>query len=89
MRPKISLSVFILCVSLVLLVFACDKAPVIEGVYTSVPDKQYNFDGNSVEVVEFLSFYCGTCYGFERSIPVIRGNFPKKIKWKIVPIYWG
>ncbi|MFZ3071701.1 MAG: DsbA family protein [Thermodesulfobacteriota bacterium] len=65
------------------------ESPLIEGQFSRVPFQQYNFDGKTVEVVEFLSFYCGSCYAFEKSIPVIKGNFPKKIKWKIVPIYWG
>ncbi|MBI5598878.1 MAG: DsbA family protein [Deltaproteobacteria bacterium] len=54
-----------------------------------VPGQQYRFDGKTVEVMEFMSFYCGHCYTFEKSIPVIKGNFPKKIKWRMVPIYWG
>ena len=61
----------------------------IEGVYDRVSGQQLKFDGNVVEIVEFLSFYCGHCYHFEKSIPVIKGNFPKKIKWKTIPIYWG
>ncbi len=65
------------------------EAPLIKGAYKTLPGHQYKFDGKTVEVVEFLSFYCGSCYAFEKSIPVIKGNFPKKIKWKTVPIYWA
>lgn len=65
------------------------EPPSIEGSFTRIPGKEYRFDGKAVEVVEFLSFYCGSCYEFERHIPVIKGNFPKKIKWKVVPVYWG
>ncbi len=65
------------------------SSPTIEGVHTKLPGKKFNFDGKTVEVVEFMSFYCHTCYEFEKYIPVIRGNFPKKIKWTIVPVYWG
>lgn len=61
----------------------------LKGSFTRVPGKDFGFDGKTVEVVEFLSFYCGHCYEFEKSIPVIRGNFPKKVNWKIVPIHWG
>jgi predicted DsbA family dithiol-disulfide isomerase len=61
----------------------------IRGVYTKLPLHQFKFDGKTVEVIEFLSFYCDGCYSFERAIPAIKGNFPKKIKWKTVPIYWG
>lgn len=61
----------------------------IAGVHTTLPGETFKFDGKSVEVLEFLSFSCRHCYSFERSIPVIKGNFPKKIQWKIVPIYWG
>ncbi len=63
--------------------------PSINGIYTQLPGHQFKFDGEQVEVVEFLSFYCHTCYDFERSIPIIKGNFPKKIKWTIIPMYWG
>jgi thiol:disulfide interchange protein DsbA len=54
-----------------------------------MPEHKFEFDGKEVEVIEFLSFYCGHCYEFEKSIPVVKGNFPKKIKWKVVPVYWG
>lgn len=63
--------------------------PKIVGVFTEVPGQEFVFDGRGVEIVEFLSFYCSHCYHFEKSIPVVKGNFPKKIKWKTVPIYWG
>lgn len=79
----------IIFLMLILPALALAKEPNIKGEYTRMPDKQFVFDGKTVEVMEFLSFYCGTCYNFERSIPVIKGNFPKKIKWKIVPLYWG
>jgi thiol:disulfide interchange protein DsbA len=65
------------------------SAPQIKGQYTFVPGKDFKYDGKTVEVLEFLSFYCGHCYEFENSIPAIKGNFPKKIKWKIAPVYWG
>ncbi|MBE7415784.1 MAG: DsbA family protein [Deltaproteobacteria bacterium] len=64
-------------------------APSIKGTYTEVQGKEFKFDGKTVEVVEFLSFYCGSCYKFEESVPVVKGNFPRKIKWTIVPVYWG
>lgn len=83
----------VVVLSLLLVVFSltayADEAPSIPGVYTNLPWPEYRFDGKTVEVTEFMSFYCHTCYNFERSIPIIKGNFPKKIKWKIVPIYWG
>jgi predicted DsbA family dithiol-disulfide isomerase len=59
------------------------------GVYSTLPGEEFNFDGKKIEVMEFMSFYCHTCYNFERSIPVIKGNFPKKITWKVIPIHWG
>ncbi len=65
------------------------KIPGIVGVYDTLPGKDFKFDGKTVEIVEFISFYCHTCYDFEKSIPIIKGAFPKKIKWKLVPIYWG
>lgn len=67
---------------------AADK-PDIEGGYEQLAEHDFVFDGKQVEVVEFLNFYCGHCYNFESSIPVIKGNFPKKIKWRTVPLYWG
>lgn len=60
-----------------------------KGSFTRVPGKEFRYDGKTVEVVEFLSFYCGSCYEFESAVPVIKGNFPKKVKWSIVPVYWG
>jgi thiol:disulfide interchange protein DsbA len=65
------------------------EMPKIVGVYEKVPGKEFSFDGKTVEIIEFLSFYCGHCYNFERAIPVIKGNFPGKITWKVVPMYWG
>lgn len=65
------------------------EMPSIKGKFQQVPGKEFRFDGRTVEVIEFLSFYCGTCYAFEKSVPVIKGNFPKKIKWRTVPVYWG
>ncbi len=63
--------------------------PNIVGVHTKLEGENFKFDGKTVEVIEFMSFYCHTCYDFEKYIPEIRGNFPKKIKWKAVPIYWS
>ncbi len=63
--------------------------PEIEGIYENVPGHTLSFDGKEVEIIEFLNFYCGHCYSFEKDIPVIKGNFPKKIRWKTVPLYWG
>ena len=65
------------------------EKPSIKGTYTQLPGEQFKFDGKTVEVVEFLSFYCHACYVFESAIPVIKGNLPKKISWKVVPLYWG
>jgi len=61
----------------------------IVGAHDRVPGQSFTYDGKQIEIVEFLSFYCGHCYNFERSIPIIKGNFPKKIKWKTLPIFWG
>ncbi|RJR15340.1 MAG: hypothetical protein C4581_12275 [Nitrospiraceae bacterium] len=61
----------------------------IKGKYEKLQGFEFKYDGKTVEVIEFLSFYCDGCYTFEKSIPVIKGNFPKKISWKIYPLYWG
>lgn len=66
-----------------------EEAPAIKGIYTKVPGVEFDFNGKQVRIIEFFSFYCGHCYQFEKSIPVIKGNFPKKTKWEQVPIYWG
>jgi thiol:disulfide interchange protein DsbA len=79
--------------SVLLIFFSCsayaENKPMIVGVYKEVPGKEFKFDGKQVEIIEFLSFYCGHCYKFEKSIPVLKGNFPKKIVWKTIPVYWG
>lgn len=61
----------------------------IKGKYTKVFGAEFEFDGSQVEIIEFFSFYCSHCYEFEKAIPVIKGNFPKRTKWEQVPIYWG
>ena len=61
----------------------------IIGEHTKIAGEKFTYDGKTVEVMEFMSFYCHTCYEFEKAIPVIKGNFPKKIKWKTLAIYWG
>jgi thiol:disulfide interchange protein DsbA len=82
---------FVLLVLIILISLSAqaEQAPSIKGVYSKLPWPEYKFDGKTVEVIEFLSFYCHSCYSFERSIPIIKGNFPKKINWKVIPIYWG
>ncbi len=69
-------------------VHAFDPAT-IQGTFSRVPGQKYKFDGKTVEVIEFMSFYCGHCYAFAKSIPIIKGNFPRKIRWRVVPVYWG
>jgi predicted DsbA family dithiol-disulfide isomerase len=66
-----------------------EAEPSIKGIYQQLQGHQYKYDGKTVEIIEFLSFYCDGCYAFEKSVPVIKGNFPKKIKWTTVPLYWG
>ena len=88
MRFKMLFSALILFVLFPLSVFAAGNSS-LKGSYTTVTGQEFKYDGKTVEVVEFMSFYCDHCYEFESAIPVIMGNFPKKIKWTIVPIYWG
>ena len=88
MRIKL-LPAMIVCLFFISSIAAAGDNPSIRGVHKRLPDQKYNYDGKKVEIIEFLSFYCGHCYQFEKSIPVIKGNFPKKIEWKTVPIYWG
>jgi len=86
-------NISVILMSLVLILISVSlqagTIPGIVGVYDTVPGEEFKFDGKTVEVTEFISFYCHTCYNFESSIPVIKGNFPDKTKWKIVPIYLG
>ena len=85
-RSVVLIAMFLL---LPLAAFAAGAPATIKGSFTQVPGKEFKFDGKTVEVIEFLSFYCDHCYQFEKVIPAIKGNFPKKVKWKIVPLYWG
>ncbi|MBI5561826.1 MAG: DsbA family protein [Deltaproteobacteria bacterium] len=80
--------VFLMVILTCMSAFAGDISN-IRGEYTRVAGQPFKFNGKTVEVMEFMSFYCSHCYAFEKSIPVIKGNFPNKIKWKLVPIYWG
>ncbi|GBE04991.1 periplasmic protein disulfide isomerase I [bacterium BMS3Abin10] len=86
-----NISVILMSLALILISMSSQAGtiPGIAGVYDTIPGEEFKYDGKTVEVVEFMSFYCHTCYNFESSIPVIRGNFPNKIKWKTVPVYWG
>ena len=61
----------------------------IKGIYKTVEGKEFKYDGKTVEAVEFMSFFCGGCYLFEQQVPIIKGNFAKKLKWRIVPVNWG
>ncbi|MBI5198365.1 MAG: DsbA family protein [Nitrospirae bacterium] len=82
---------FLVCVGLLLIPGSswASGEPQVEGIYIPLPTHAFKFNGKQVEVMEFLSFYCGHCYHFESDIPVIRGGFPRKTSWKVIPIYWG
>ncbi|HBG47527.1 MAG TPA: hypothetical protein DDW94_11150 [Deltaproteobacteria bacterium] len=88
MAKKIFLLLVAIALFLPVASFAAEE-PALKGAFTRVHGKAFKFDGKTVEVMEFMSFFCGGCYKFESSVPVIKGNFPKKIKWKIVPVNWG
>ena len=74
---KISVMLFVLL--LLPLSAEAGKKPSIEGAYTTLPGAEFKFDGKTVEIVEFLSFTCGTCYAFERQVPIIKGNLPAEM----------
>jgi len=80
---------FLLLVLLLPMTARADETSSIKGVYKKVPGAQFKYDGKTVEVMEFLSFYCDHCYVFEKAVPVIKGNFPKRIRWRVMPIFWG
>ena len=86
-----NISVTLMSIALLLISVSvqAEKIPGIVGVYETLPGEKFKSDGKTIEIVEFMSFYCHTCYNFEQSIPIIKGNFPKKIRWKLVPVYWG
>lgn len=77
------------CIILLPLSSYAGKTPDIKGVYNEIPGHEFSFDNKQVEIIEFLSLYCGHCYHFEKAIPIIKGNFPGRIKWTTIPIYWG
>ncbi len=81
--------VFLLCALIFAATTVVAQNPGVVGIYETVPLKSFTYDGKRVEVIEFLSFYCGHCYEFEKYVPVIKGNYPGKIDWKVVPIHWG
>jgi len=81
--------VILLSFFLLPLPLSADQSARIEGIYEELAEHTFSFDGKHVEVMEFLSFYCDHCYRFEKSIPVIKGNFPGKIRWKTIPVFWG
>ena len=87
MLKRMLLTVMVFLIAASLPAFAAQ--PDIKGAYKTVEGKQFKYDGKTVEAVEFMSFFCGGCYLFEQQVPIIKGNFPKKIKWKIVPVNWG
>jgi len=76
-----------LSVLIPLAALAANAAP--KGKFTRVAGQEFKYDGKTVEILEFMSFYCDHCYEFEKSIPAIKGNFPKKVNFKIMPIHWG
>ncbi len=84
--------ILIAVISLVLLSLSlhaqAGKVPGVVGVYDTLPGEEFKFDGKIVEIVEYMSFYCHTCYEFEKSIPIIKNKYRGKIKWKTLPIYW-
>ncbi len=81
---------FILILSIALLSpFNVKGMEPIQGGYVELPGYQFNYDGKTVEIIEFMSFYCGHCYSLERYIPMIKGNFPGRIRWRTIPVYWG
>ena len=87
MLKRMLLTVMVFLIAASLPAFAAQ--PDIKGAYKTVEGKQFKYDGKTVEAVEFMSFFCSGCYLFEQQVPIIKGNFPKKIKWKIVPVNWG
>ncbi|MEW6586674.1 MAG: DsbA family protein [Nitrospirota bacterium] len=83
------LLVFFMLTVTVLLPISSKAETSIKGTYERLQGFQFKYDDKTVEIMEFMSFYCDGCYAFEKAVPVIKGNFPKKISWKIVPIHWG
>jgi len=53
-RSVVLIAMFLL---LPLAAFAAGAPATIKGSFTQVPGKEFKFDGKTVEVIEFLSFY--------------------------------
>ena len=88
MIVRLIIATMVLCVTLAA-PFTARSEKTYKGEYLELSGHDFKFDGKTVEIAEFISFYCGHCYSFQRWIPVIRGNFPGKVKWRTLPIYWG
>lgn len=86
---KVLSAVSVIFILIFISMIAHGETPKIIGIYKTVPLKTFNYDGKKVEILEFLSFNCHQCYEFEKFVPVIKGNYPKKVQWKVIPIYWG
>ena len=88
MIVRLIVAMTILCMTLATPLMAGSETT-YKGKYLELSSHDFSFDGKTVEISEFISFYCGHCYSFQRWIPVVRGNFPGKVRWKTMPIYWG
>lgn len=86
---KVLSAVSVIFILIFISMIAHGETPKIIGIYKTVPLKTFNYDGKKVGILEFFSFTCGQCYEFDKFVPVIKGNYPKKIQWTFIPLYWG
>ncbi|MFQ5560220.1 MAG: DsbA family protein [Nitrospinota bacterium] len=79
-------SLLLLFFVLPVLVQGAEKIP---GKYKDLPGASRQVVKDSIEVVEFMSFYCGHCFAMFKNEPMLKGRYPHKLKFKYVPIQWG
>jgi len=63
--------------------------PDIMGKYTILPNAPQEEVKDTVNIIEFMSFYCGHCFGFHKNSTILKGRYPHRLKFKYIPIQWG
>ncbi|HID26437.1 MAG TPA: hypothetical protein EYP22_01100 [Methanosarcinales archaeon] len=61
----------------------------IEGKYTLLSNTPSTSEAGKIEMLEFLSFYCGHCYALNEKMPELMQTYGDKIKLIHIPIVWG
>lgn len=61
-RRVFSLLVFLAVMPAMSVSLHAGSSTAIMGVHEKLAGETFNFDGKTVEIAEFMSFYCHTCY---------------------------